>query len=171
MGNSKVGHNKRLWIVSIIIAFCSALFYIYFQRPLGLSNGYAFISALISNNTMELAAARVIFWLNIGIITGAIIGAWHRGQLGKWFSFGKKIRWSQLIIAFLGGILMGYGAKIGNTCLLGALLGGIPSGSLQGWAFLVFLTPGVAIGILILKGVNKLSYASKKSVDPGAPQI
>ena len=63
----------------------------------------------------------------------------------------KKIKsWKQIAAATLGGLLMGYGARIGFGCNIGALFSGIASLSLSGWVYALFLFLGAIIGSKLL---------------------
>jgi hypothetical protein len=161
--------GRWLWKEGLIVAICAAVFYAYFQKPIGVSSGYTTLSYMLSESSVNFHKAKILALLNMGIFFGAMAAAWSERGLGKWMAFGKKVRWKQLILAFAGGLLMGYGAKLANTCIIGALLGGIPSGAFLGWFFLLFLIPGIPAGVLIIKQVNNfgLNSASRKNVDQG----
>jgi uncharacterized protein len=49
--------------------------------------------------------------------------------------------------ASLGGLLMGYGARISGGCNIGAFVGGVVSGSPHGWAWIVAALAGCHVGI------------------------
>lgn len=83
---------------------------------------------------------------NIGIILGALLAALLASQFRI-----KKIKSSkQVILASLGGLLMGYGASIASGCNIGAFFSGISSFSLSGWVFALFLFLGAIIGSKLL---------------------
>jgi hypothetical protein len=54
-------------------------------------------------------------------------------------------------------LLLGYGARLAFGCNIGALLGGISSGSLHGWLWLVAAFCGSILGIniKIWAGIDK----------------
>jgi hypothetical protein len=52
-----------------------------------------------------------------------------------------------LLAAGIGGLLMGWGARLGFGCNIGAFVGGIASGSLHGWVWILAALPGCLIGI------------------------
>jgi hypothetical protein len=52
-----------------------------------------------------------------------------------------------LVAAALGGLLMGWGARLGFGCNIGAFVGGVASGSLHGWVWFVAALAGCAVGI------------------------
>ena len=67
--------------------------------------------------------------MNFGILLGAALGA---GLAGK-FAPRAKVPLASLLAAGLGGLAMGYGARLSFGCNIGALFSGIASGSLHGW--------------------------------------
>ena len=52
-----------------------------------------------------------------------------------------------LLAAAIGGLLMGWGARIGFGCNIGAFFGGVASGSLHGWIWFAAALGGCLIGI------------------------
>ena len=48
--------------------------------------------------------------------------------------------------AAIGGLLLGYGARIAYGCNIGAYFSGIASGSAHGWLWLVAAFTGSSIG-------------------------
>ena len=47
-----------------------------------------------------------------------------------------------LLAAAVGGLLMGWGARLGFGCNIGAFVGGVASGSLHGWVWFAAALPG-----------------------------
>jgi len=64
---------------------------------------------------------------NIGIVLGALIASAFSEKIIKFSKINKKL----IVAAMLGGFLMGYGARLAFGCNIGALFGGIASGSLH----------------------------------------
>jgi uncharacterized protein len=62
-----------------------------------------------------------------------------------------------LLAAGIGGLLMGWGARLGFGCNIGAFVGGIASGSVHGWVWFAACLPGCLIGIRLrpLFGLSK----------------
>ena len=83
---------------------------------------------------------------NLGIIAGALLAT----LLASQFKFKKIKSVRQVIAAILGGLLMGYGARIGFGCNIGALYSGIASLSVSGWVFAIFLFLGAMVGSKLL---------------------
>lgn len=83
---------------------------------------------------------------NLGIIVGALLAT----LLASQFKIKKIKSLRQVVAAILGGLLMGYGARIAFGCNIGALFSGIASLSLSGWVFAVFLFLGATVGSKLL---------------------
>ena len=85
-------------------------------------------------------------WRNIGIIAGALFATF----MASGFKIKKIKSWKQVVAAALGGLMMGYGARIAAGCNIGALFSGISSLSLSGWVFAAFMFVGAVIGSKLL---------------------
>lgn len=83
---------------------------------------------------------------NFGIILGAFLAV----LLASQFKIKKIKSWRQVVAATLGGLLMGYGARLAGGCNIGALFSGISSLSLSGWVFAIGLFGGAFIGSKLL---------------------
>jgi len=81
--------------------------------------------------------------LNFGTILGAALAAALAGK----FAPRVKVPLKSFAAAALGGILMGYGARLSFGCNIGALFSGIASGSLHGWLWLVAAFAGSWVGV------------------------
>lgn len=85
--------------------------------------------------------------LNLGVIFGVLLAV----VMASEFRFKKIKSRKQLFLGILGGILMGYGARLALGCNVGALIGGISSQSLHGWSFALFSFLGCLTGCFILR--------------------
>jgi len=81
--------------------------------------------------------------MDFGIIAGAMLAAALAGR----FAPSLRIPLRSLAAAALGGLLLGYGARIAYGCNIGAYFSGIASGSLHGWLWLVAAFAGNALGV------------------------
>lgn len=81
--------------------------------------------------------------MNFGIILGAGLAAAIAGK----FAPKAPLPWPSLLAAAIGGILMGYGARLSFGCNIGALFSGIASGSLHGWLWFAAAFAGSYVGI------------------------
>ncbi len=68
---------------------------------------------------------------------GTILGAMLAAALAGKFAPAMKLTRTRVLTTIVGGLLLGYGARLGFGCNIGALVGGITSGSLHGWLWMV----------------------------------
>ncbi len=80
--------------------------------------------------------------MNIGIMIGALLAA----GLARQFAPSLKLPMRSLVAAVLGGLLLGYGARIAFGCNIGAYFGGIASTSLHGWLWFAAAFLGSTLG-------------------------
>jgi len=80
--------------------------------------------------------------MNIGIIAGAFLAAALAGSFGPL----RNLTWRSALAAALGGLLMGYGARLAFGCNVGAYFSGIASGSLHGWLWFAAALVGTYFG-------------------------
>jgi uncharacterized protein len=78
---------------------------------------------------------------------GMILGAMAAAATTKPFARTAWPPMGSLLAAAAGGLLMGWGARIGFGCNIGAFLGGVASGSLHGWVWFGAALGGCMIGI------------------------
>ena len=83
--------------------------------------------------------------MDFGIILGALLAAALAGK----FAPAMKLSRTRIFTAVLGGLLLGYGARLSFGCNIGALVGGISSGSLHGWLWLVAGFCGGIAGVYV----------------------
>ncbi|MDR5653672.1 YeeE/YedE family protein [Ruixingdingia sedimenti] len=81
--------------------------------------------------------------MNFGIILGAALAAALAGR----FAPRAALPWGSALAAVVGGLLMGYGARLSFGCNIGALFSGIASGSLHGWLWFGAAFCGSLVGI------------------------
>ncbi len=78
---------------------------------------------------------------------GMLLGAMAAAAATKPFASAVWPPVKSLAAAALGGLLMGWGARLGFGCNIGAFVGGVASGSLHGWVWFAAALPGCLIGI------------------------
>jgi len=82
----------------------------------------------------------------VAIILGSLLSVLFVSE----FKFKKIKNKKQLVVALIGGILMGYGSRLSFGCNVGAYFSAIPSFSVHGWVFGAFMFVGAWIGSRIL---------------------
>lgn len=81
--------------------------------------------------------------MNFGIVAGAFLAA---GLAGR-FAPARALRLKPALAAALGGLLMGYGARLAFGCNVGAYFSGVASGSLHGWLWFLAALAGTWLGL------------------------
>ena len=81
--------------------------------------------------------------MNVGLMLGAGLAAALAGR----FAPGWRIGWGPLLAAVLGGLMLGYGARMAFGCNISAFFSGVASGSLHGWLWILAALPGNWLGL------------------------
>ena len=81
--------------------------------------------------------------MNIGIMFGAFLAASLAGKVTP----KTTIPLRSMGAAVIGGLLLGYGARLAYGCNIGAFFSGVASTSLHGWVWIVFAIAGNFIGV------------------------
>ncbi len=142
--------------------------FVLFQRPWGVTAGFALWGAKIFD-AVGIPVAEWDYWqgwrkgqleasvfanrtsvMNFGIVFGAMAAASMAGRFApQWRLSGRDI-----LTAVIGGLLMGYGARLAYGCNIGAFLGGVVSGSMHGWWWLVWGFAGSLLGTRLRAVLN-----------------
>lgn len=133
-------------------------------RPWGITWGYTLWGAKVAD-AAGMDVAEWTFWqwpfparmLDAGIEqdvtsvmnTGIVIGAALAASLAGRFAPLMRIPPLSLAAAVIGGLLLGYGARLAFGCNIGAFFSGVVSGSLHGWVWLIFGLIGTFAGIYL----------------------
>ncbi|MDT0502288.1 YeeE/YedE family protein [Halomonas sp. PAR7] len=113
-------------------------------------------------SSWNAAALEATIWrditsvMNIGLMLGALIAASLAGRFAPSF----RIPLRSVLAAVIGGIMLGYGARLAFGCNIGAYFSGIASGSLHGWVWLVAAFAGNMLGVKLRPFFFKASASS-----------
>ncbi len=145
----------------LALAFVSVATILTLGRPWGVTSGFALWGAKFAT-IMGMDVSSWPYWGNGGSIRrsvfasttsimnfGVIFGAMAAAALAGKFSPILRIGWKEVMTAVIGGLLMGYGARLAYGCNIGAYLGGIVSGSLHGWLWGIFAFAGSSMMALL----------------------
>jgi uncharacterized protein len=99
------------------------------------ANGAALTNTVLADSTSVM---------NFGIMLGAFISAAAQGTFKP-----GKIKPGVAGAAIVGGLMMGYGARLAFGCNIGAYFGGIASFSLHGWVWAVMAMLGTFLALFI----------------------
>ena len=99
--------------------------------------------------------------MNVGIMLGALAAASLAGRFAPNF----RIPFKSLLAAVIGGVMLGYGARLAFGCNIGAYFSGIASGSLHGWIWMVAAFAGNMVGVKLrpffFSGVEGRKHVAK----------
>ena len=151
------------WTGAVAIAGVGIATFLVLGRPWGITSGFALWGAKIAD-AAGIGVRDWTFWqwdwaraqldasvfadatsvMNFGIVAGAMLAA----GLAATYRPTLRISGPELATAIVGGLLMGYGARLSFGCNIGAYLGGIASGSLHGWFWALFAFAGSTLTAL-----------------------
>lgn len=161
------------YIVGIGIGILSCLTFLLSDKPIGCSTAFARTSGMIhrlfrGSRVKEMPYYQkfppAVDWewmLVVGIIIGAFISAKLSGQFelqwlpGKWVeNFGDMIS-TRLIVALVGGIIMGIGSRWANGCTSGHGISGTLQLAISSWlAAICFFIGGIVTAMIIFKVIS-----------------
>ncbi len=156
------------YLVGVLIGVLSMLTFYFSDKPLGASTAYARIAGMLGRlvarqHTESLRfyakKAPAVDWqvmLVAGILLGGLLAAWTGGEItGRWLPpfwverFGQSVG-LRLVVAFLGGGLMAFGARLAGGCTSGHGISGALQLSVGSWIALIgFFVGGVATAMLL----------------------
>lgn len=165
-GTAQTGSAWSPYLAGALIGLLSLFTFYFSNRPLGASSSYAKVGGLIGQKLFPRAMARLPYFQDnppkidwevmvvLGIVLGAFVAAWTGGELtGQWIQplweqrFGDT-PWLRGVIAFAGGILMSFGARLAGGCTSGHGISGALQLSVGSWiALACFFIGGVAVAL------------------------
>lgn len=150
-----------LWVGAIVLAGLNAATLFIGGAPWGVTGAFALWGSKIAmalgidvsswtywtgDNAAALEAsvlADVTSVMDFGIMLGAMTAA----AIGGTFLVHKRIPWKTAAAAIIGGLLMGYGARLAYGCNIGAYFSGVASFSLHGWLWAGMALLGTYLGL------------------------
>ncbi len=153
-----------LWVGAVALAVLNALTLVIKGSPWGITSAFA----LWGSEGLQAVGVDVATWdywstpsnaaalngpvlghatsvMDLGIILGALLAAAAGGS----FRLHRRVPGRIVLGAVVGGILMGYGARIAYGCNIGAYFGGIASFSLHGWLWALVAIVGTYAGLKV----------------------
>ena len=100
-----------------------------------------------------------------GIVLGALLAALLAGRFAPVW----RIPARSLAAAVVGGLLLGYGARIAYGCNIGAYFSGIASGSLHGWLWLPCAFAGNVLGTYPAARRSGSAWSARRCRSADAP--
>jgi uncharacterized membrane protein YedE/YeeE len=134
-------------------------------RPWGITQAFATWGSLVAEQS---GLADPVFWtywdeptrvgllhrsplldattlMNVGLMLGALLAAGLAGRFAPVWRIGIR----PLAAAIIGGLILGYGARMAFGCNISAYFSGVASGSVHGWLWIAAALPGNYLGILL----------------------
>lgn len=153
-----------LWVGALLLAALNAVTLMVSGRPWGITFAFTMWGAKILD-ALGVDVGGWDYWsspgnaakydagifgettsvMDLGIIVGALIASAAAGV----FVVHRQIPLRLAAGAVIGGVLMGYGARIAYGCNIGAYVGGIASFSLHGWLWGVMALAGTFVGLAL----------------------
>jgi len=147
---------------ALIIGLLAALAFLLSGHPWGITFGLTLWGAKAAG-VLGFDLANTAFWswngnrqalagsilenhsslMDVGLLLGAMMAASVHGQ----FKYQRPLSLRGGLGAVSGGLLMGIGARLSGGCNIGAMVGGMSSGSLHGFVWLLAALPGCWLGI------------------------
>ncbi|HET7627762.1 MAG TPA: YeeE/YedE family protein [Bacillales bacterium] len=151
-----------LWVGAIVLAVLNALTLMFRGHPWGVTSAFALWGSQAAQS-IGIDVTDWTYWqgakaaqlnqsvfkdstsvMDFGVILGAFVASAAAG-LFKLPKLGGKV----IAASMVGGILMGYGARIAFGCNIGAYFGGIASFSLHGYVWMVAALAGTFLSLSI----------------------
>lgn len=165
---SSTGGAWSPYVVGGLIGVLSMASFYFSDKPLGVSTAYARLAGMIARqfskghvDSLQLYQENKpkVEWevmLAFGIVLGAFLAAWSGGELttswvpALWAErFGDSVT-LRLGIAFVGGVVMAFGARLAGGCTSGHGISGALQLSVGSWiALICFFAGGVFTAMLI----------------------
>ncbi len=151
-----------LWVAAIALGVLNAVTLMVRGNPWGVTSAFALWGSKMAM-ALGIDVTQWVYWsgdrgnaLNQSILAdstsvlnfGVILGAFLASATGGVFAL-KKVGLKRVAAAIVGGLLMGYGARIAFGCNIGAYFGGIASFSLHGWVWMVMALAGTFLALYL----------------------
>ncbi|MBM7702172.1 putative membrane protein YedE/YeeE [Bacillus iocasae] len=150
-------------VAAIVLAVLNAVTLMVRGQPWGITSAFALWGAKVAT-AIGIDVTQWSYWqqdaqaasltqsvladstsvMNFGIMLGAFLASSIAGIFAL-----KKIRPGVAAASLIGGLMMGYGARLAFGCNIGAYFGGIASFSLHGWVWMVMAMLGTYLALFI----------------------
>lgn len=170
--NNKVEEKKSgflanqwpLLLAALLLAALNLATLMVKGKPWGVTSGFALWGAKIfaffggdlsgydywQNASWAKALAAPVLKHSTSVMNiGLVFGIWWAAKLSDKMSVSYKASGMLIFRLILGGLLLGYGARLASGCNIGAYFSGIASGSLAGWVWFAVAMVGNIVGFKI----------------------
>ena len=173
-GTDPLAYSGPAWspyLVGTLIGLLSMATFYFSDKPIGASTAYARLAGMVGKVFARKHTESLKYYqdfkpkfdwevmLVVGAIGGAFLAAWHGKELtgewlpAMWFArFGEGSLALRLAVAFAGGGLMAFGARMAGGCTSGHGISGAFQLSVGSWIALVcFFVGGIATALLMFR--------------------
>ena len=173
-GTNALAYPGPAWspyLVGALIGVLSMATFYFSKKPLGASTAYARLAGLFGKAVAPRHTESLKYYqdfkprvdwevmLLAGVVGGAFLAAWLGGELtGEWLPamwaarFGHESLALRLALAFAGGGLMAFGARMAGGCTSGHGISGTLQLSVGSWiAVICFFVGGIATAFLMFR--------------------
>lgn len=172
VGPGKIWFSKRWVWGAVLLALFATLNLVLAGQPWGVVYGFGLWAGKLVTAAGLFDPAVNTFWsqashathltesvlldvtsiTNIGILAGAL---WVSTKKTASASASPQPSYTakQWAVGLLAGLVMGYSSRLAFGCNVGAMLGGISTGSLHGWIWLPLAFAGTLIGLRVRQAV------------------
>jgi uncharacterized membrane protein YedE/YeeE len=153
-----------LWVGAVLLGVLNAAVLFVSGQPWGITSAFGLWGSKVLG-ALGVDVAHWAFWqvpanakalagsvfadrisvLDFGIMIGALIAS----SAGGAFVLHQRVPWRLALGSVLGGITMGYGARLAGGCNIGAYFSGIASFSLHGWVWGLLALLGTYVGLTL----------------------
>jgi len=157
------------FVVGALIGVLSMFTFYFSNKPLGASTAYARIAGMLGNVVAPGHSRSLKYFkdnppkfgwellLVLGVIIGAFVAAWSGGELtgqllpAMWQErFGPDSALLRIVVAFAGGCLMAFGARMAGGCTSGHGISGTLQLAIGSWiSAICFFIGGVITAMLM----------------------
>jgi uncharacterized protein len=149
-----------LWAAAILLAVLNAVTLTVKGEPWGITSAFALWGSKAAQ-AMGIDVASWGYWsgeraaalhssvfadatsvMDFGLVLGALLAS----SIGGVFTL-SKLNGRLAVGSIIGGLLMGYGARLAYGCNIGAYFAGIASFSLHGWVWMILALAGSVVGM------------------------
>lgn len=151
-----------LWVGALLLAALNALTLLTRGQPWGVTSAFALWGSKAAlalgidvtqwgywQGARAASLSQPVFMDGTSVLNfGIMIGAFLASSLGGLFVL-KKIPLKTAAASIIGGLLMGYGARLAFGCNVGAYFSGIASLSVHGWVWAVMALAGTYVALYL----------------------
>lgn len=173
-GTDPLAYSGPAWSpyqVGALIGVLTWLTFYFSDKPLGASTAYARLAGMLGKLFVPKHTESLKYYqdfkpkvdwevmLLFGVVGGALLSAWLGSELtGEWVPamwaarFGGDSVLPRLLVAFIGGVFMAFGARMAGGCTSGHGISGALQLSVGSWVALIcFFVGGIGTAMLLFR--------------------